>query len=52
MPNESKSFLIRLIKQGGVRLNDQKIHENEQPDFKDQDILKIGKRHWFKLKLK
>jgi len=50
LPDESNSARRRLIKQGGVRLNNEKqTDENSVPLWRPNDILKIGKRRWFKL---
>ncbi|HIT89452.1 MAG TPA: tyrosine--tRNA ligase [Candidatus Merdenecus merdavium] len=38
----------RLVKQGGVQLNQEKI-EDLQTELKDQDVLKIGKKKFVKL---
>lgn len=50
MPNKSKNECKRLIRQGAIRLMDNKItSEDELSKFQDGDVLTIGKRHWFKL---
>jgi tyrosyl-tRNA synthetase len=52
MPEETSSQLRRLIEQGAVSLNDQKmIDQKAQVSVKNDDILKIGKRNYFKIKL-
>lgn len=49
-PEKSKSAMRRLIAQGAVELNDEKF---TSPDshiiVKNDDILKIGKREWFRI---
>ncbi|MEZ0261403.1 MAG: tyrosine--tRNA ligase [Alphaproteobacteria bacterium] len=51
-PEKSKSDTRRLIQQGGVELNGEKI---EKPDeellLKTNDILKVGKRNWFRIEI-
>jgi tyrosyl-tRNA synthetase len=50
MPEESKSSIVRLLKQEAVRLNGEKVlMEKELPKVKSGDILKVGKRRWFKI---
>ena len=50
MPEESKSSIVRLVKQEAVRLNGKKVlMEKELPKLKSGDILKVGKRRWFKI---
>jgi len=47
----SKSEARRLMKQGAVRLNDKKLLDPKQTyTFNDGDVLKIGKRKFYKLK--
>lgn len=47
---ESKSEARRLIKQGGVKINDKTVKSpDEELKLKDGDILKIGKRRFFKI---
>lgn len=49
----SGSDIRRLIEQGGVSVNGKKItHLKEKISFKDGDVLKIGKKKYFKLKKK
>lgn len=51
-PGQSKSEARRLIRQGAVELNGNKL---EDPDFdlllKTNDILKVGKRGWFRIEI-
>jgi tyrosyl-tRNA synthetase len=48
---KSKSEARRLIKQGGVKINDKKHTDPKTPAlFKPGDVLKVGKRKFFKLK--
>jgi len=47
----SKSEARRLMKQGAVRLNDKKLLDPVQTyEFSEGDILKVGKRKFYKLK--
>ena len=47
----SKSEARRLMKQGAVRLNDKKLLDPKQTyAFSNGDILKVGKRKFYKLK--
>ena len=48
----STSAAIRLIKQGGVKINDSVITDPETKPPKGEHILKIGKRKFFKLIVK
>ncbi len=50
MPNESKSNLKRLISQGSVSLDNNKILDINYTLDKE-GILKVGKRNFFKIKL-
>lgn len=50
MPNESKTSLRRLISQGSVSIDNEKILESEKTIDK-QGILKVGKRNFFNLKM-
>ncbi len=50
---ESKSQAKRLAKQGGVKLNDKKeTNPFDEIRVKDGDILRIGKRRFYNLKVK
>jgi tyrosyl-tRNA synthetase len=50
LPDSSKAAIRRLLQQGGVRLNDNKLSQSEEKlSIKEGDILKVGKRQWFKL---
>ena len=50
LPDSSKAAIRRLLQQGGVRLNDSKLSLSEEKlSIKEGDILKVGKRQWFKL---
>jgi tyrosyl-tRNA synthetase len=53
-PDESKGALNRLVQGGGVRINDEKVSFEELANvqLRDGDILKIGKRHWYRISLK
>lgn len=48
-PNISKSEARRLIKQGGVKLNEEKISKFEENAFKENDILQVGKKKLAKI---
>ena len=49
---DSKSNARRLIMQGAVRLNDTRVEsDTEEIVAKDGDILRIGKKHSFKLEV-
>lgn len=51
MPEESNSNLRRLLEQGAVSLNDEKLSDaNQTLTITDSAILKVGKRRYFKLK--
>jgi tyrosyl-tRNA synthetase len=50
LPDSSKAAIRRLLQQGGVRLNDSKLSLSEEKiSLTSGDILKVGKRQWFKL---
>lgn len=49
---KSKSDCRRLIKQGGVELNHEKLtHPDDPLVVKTNDILKTGKRSWFRIEV-
>lgn len=49
---QSKSEIKRLLNQGGVKLNDEKLTEFNSIALKEKEnILKVGKKHIFKLVL-
>lgn len=49
---QSRSDSRRLIKQGGVELNGEKLKDPDQLLLvKTNDILKIGKRNWFRIEI-
>lgn len=49
---KSKSDTRRLIEQGGVELNGDKLHKpDETLMVKTNDILKVGKRSWFRIEI-
>jgi RimJ/RimL family protein N-acetyltransferase len=51
-PEKSKSDTRRLIKQGGVELNGDKVTDpDERLLVKTNDILKVGKRHWYRIEI-
>jgi tyrosyl-tRNA synthetase len=49
-PDKSKGDTRRLIKQGGVELNGEKVSDpDEMLLVKTNDVLKVGKRHWYRI---
>ncbi len=48
---QSKSEIRRLIKQGGVKWNDEKVSTLNDIEFREENILKVGKRHMFKIQI-
>jgi tyrosyl-tRNA synthetase len=50
-PDMSRSDIRRLLTQGGVSLGDNKIDEKAELSLQDGDVLKVGKRSWFKLRV-
>jgi len=51
-PGKSKSDSRRLMKQGGVELNNKKLaHPDLELVLKTGDILKAGKRKWFRIEI-
>lgn len=46
--SESKSEIRRLLEQGGIKLNDNKIDKLEDLKLISGDVMKIGKRKWVK----
>lgn len=49
MPDRSNSFIRRLIGEGAVRLNQEKLSDEGVFDVKPHDVLKVGKKLWFEL---
>ncbi len=50
--SKSNSELRRLFKQGAVSLNDRKISAfDEKVDVASEDVIKVGKRTWFKVRI-
>ena len=49
--SQSRSALRRLTEQGAVRLNDDKVVFDASFAYKDGDILKIGRRTWYRLRV-
>lgn len=45
----SKGEFKRLMIQGGIKLNDEKIETEDNLNLKNGDIIKIGKRKWLKI---
>lgn len=50
LPEISKSQLRRLSEQGAISINDEKVDLMAEHSFANGDILKVGKRNFFKLK--
>lgn len=48
----SKSEARRLIEQGGVQLNQETMEKDDIIIFAEGDILKVGKKKFFKIKIK
>lgn len=48
---QSKSEIRRLIKQGGVKWNDEKVSTLNDIEFREKNVLKVGKRHMFKIQI-
>lgn len=49
-PDMSKSQTRRLLEQGAIKINDETIsNENDENAFTAGDVLKVGKRRWFKI---
>jgi len=48
---QSKSEIRRLIKQGGVKWNDEKVSTLNDIEFREENVLKVGKRHMFKIQI-
>lgn len=46
---ESKSQLRRLLSEGAIKVNDEKV-ENEEKELKSGDTIQIGKKRWFQVK--
>lgn len=52
LPSESKSALRRLIEQGGVRVNNERLTSIDTPlELTNGDVIKVGKTKWFKVKI-
>jgi tyrosyl-tRNA synthetase len=50
LPDQSRASLRRLVEQGGIRLNQQKLHSFLDPvRIREGDTLRVGKTRWFKL---
>lgn len=53
LPGESLSQIRRLIDQGAVTLRGNRITESDSSlDIADGDILRIGKRRWFRIRIR
>lgn len=51
-PMKSKSDTRRLISQGGVELNGRQLRQPKQEIYlKDGDVLQVGRRAWFEIKV-
>ena len=52
LPVATRSHVRRLLQQGAVRLNDERLGLAEAAvPLASGDVLKIGKRQWFRLRL-
>lgn len=52
LPDKSKGDLRRLIKQGAIELNNEKQLDGDHAIVvKTNDILKVGKRSWFRIEV-
>lgn len=50
--DQSKSNIRRLIGQGGISINNQRITSiDAMPDVNTGDIIKVGKTKWFRLRI-
>ena len=48
---DSNSEIKRAISQGAIRINDEKIDDFKfVPNFEDGDVLRVGKKNYFRLK--
>jgi len=53
LPDHSKAAIRRLVDQGGIKLNHQKILTVlDQVGVEEGDTLKVGKTRWFKLTIR
>lgn len=52
LPNDSKSAIRRLVRQGAIKFSKQSLSEGQLKDSPEETdfILQIGKRRWFKVK--
>ncbi len=52
LPDLSRSQHRRLLEQGAVRLNDTKLTPEDTPvKVADGDVLRVGRRQWFRLRV-
>jgi tyrosyl-tRNA synthetase len=49
----STGEVIRIIKQGGIKINHEKItNPNNDLPINDGDVLRVGKLNFFRIKIK
>ncbi|MCK8058275.1 MULTISPECIES: tyrosine--tRNA ligase [unclassified Fusibacter] len=46
---QSKSEIKRMMIGGGIRVNGEKVRADEPPILREGDVLKVGKKHFFRL---
>jgi len=46
---ESKSALRRLLREGAIRVNGEKIQEGEERELNSGDTIQIGKKRWYRV---
>ena len=46
---ESKSALRRLLREGAIRVNGEKVQEGEEQELNSGDIIQIGKKRWYRV---
>ena len=46
---ESKSALRRLLREGAIRVNGEKIQEGEEQELNSGDTIQIGKKRWYRV---
>ncbi len=48
---KSNSEIHRLFEQGAISLNGQTLREMEKVEVRDDDVFRVGKRTWFRLRV-
>jgi tyrosyl-tRNA synthetase len=46
---ESTSQAVRLLKQGAIKIDGEKIAQDNMPDYRDEMVIQVGKRRFLKL---